>query len=105
MSAVRGKIRQAKIGAKRKALESFETQVREDTTISDETKQEIFAGTKLTGKRLGSGGFAKDLAAAQATLEEAQLGQDPKFIARQQRKTRKRLIADQPGRAQTILTR
>lgn len=93
-----------------KGLEEFRSQIEGDTTISDITRQELLteaegiSGQSISGKK-GAARFNRQLAEANKTLEEARLGQDPKFIARQQRSTRRRLVSDQPGRAQTVLTR
>ena len=78
--------------------------INEDTTISDKTKEDLRS-------QLGSleeGDFREDqeeLAKVSTTLEKARAGADPKFKARQLQKRQKSLLSDQPGRSQTILSR
>ena len=89
-----------------KALSSLRSEIQEDQTISDITREEVLGSISSTESRsFNQKKFNKELASAREKLEEARLGQDPKFIARQQRSTQRRLLADQPGRGQTILNR
>jgi len=96
--------------------ETLRKEIQEDTAISDITRQELLS--QITTENISidparasflqGGEILKPIAIlkkARETLDEARLGQDPKFIARQQRSTRRRLLADQPGRGQTILNR
>jgi len=100
----------SKSQAKLKDLASFQKEIQEDTSISEITKQELSETAEGISQQSVSGTkggkeFNRRLAEARGALDEARAGTAPKFKARQQRAQQRRLITDQPGRAQTVLTR
>jgi len=73
-------------------------QVGADPTLSDVTKKEL--ELQLQGE-VGTG----DVSAASTIFKKAKEGLDPRFRSRQLKKQQRSVLADRPGRAQTVLSR
>ena len=99
------------LGQRFKRIGSLLGEVEKDETISDITRSELttelttlqgFSGTDFAGA--GGTDFVNRIQSAADRLNLAREGGGI-FSGRQQQKQRKTILADRPGRAQTILTR
>jgi hypothetical protein len=85
---------------------SLRQEISGDETISDVTKSELTTelGRLDSGEGLGGEEFKGIIDRAAGTLGEARKGKG-KFAGRQIQSKKRALLADRPGRSQTILTR
>jgi phage repressor protein C with HTH and peptisase S24 domain len=90
-------IGQAVIADQRRRRDSLLTAIREDKTISDISRAEF------SKSLMGEAGLA-NLGRISGEFAQAKEGRAPKFKERQLRQEQQKLVADRPGRRQTILT-
>jgi len=77
------------------------SEIGEDEAISDLTRRELTSGFGEKGSLLS----AEQEKGLRSTFSAAREGKEAKFKQRQKSQARSELLADRPGRSQTILTR